>query len=73
MWQIELIDQVTWCSTATRTSPAQKNAVSAPHQDIVIRPPITAGASRRDNGPEREQPADPDDVAVGEQVGGEPG
>jgi hypothetical protein len=33
MWQIELTDQVTWCSTATRTSPAQKNAVSAPHQD----------------------------------------
>jgi hypothetical protein len=25
-WQIELTDQVTWCSTATRTRPAQKNA-----------------------------------------------
>ena len=25
-WQIELIDQVTWCSSATRTSEPQKNA-----------------------------------------------
>jgi hypothetical protein len=46
MWQIELIDQVMWCSTAIRTSPAQKNAVRAPQNDIVIRPPRTAGASR---------------------------
>jgi len=30
MWQIELIDHVTWCSTPTRTSPAQKNEVTAP-------------------------------------------
>src|SRR6185295_15503447 len=44
MWQIELIDQVTWCSTATRTTPAQKNAVNAPHHDIVATPPIKAGA-----------------------------
>jgi hypothetical protein len=42
MWQIEFIDQLTWCNTATRTSPAQKNAVSAPHQDMVIRPPSRA-------------------------------
>jgi hypothetical protein len=46
MWQIELIDHVTWCRTPTRTSPAQKNAVSAPHHDIVTRPPMSAGASR---------------------------
>src|SRR5699024_9861046 len=25
VWQMELIDQVTWCSSATRTRPAQKN------------------------------------------------
>ncbi len=30
MCQIELMDQVTWCSTATRTRLAQKNAVSEP-------------------------------------------
>src|SRR5579862_673195 len=30
VWQIELIAQVTWCSSATRTRVAQKNAVSAP-------------------------------------------
>ena len=29
-WQIELIDQVVWCSSATRTRLPQKNAVSAP-------------------------------------------
>jgi hypothetical protein len=46
MWQIELMDQVTWCRTATRTRPAQKKAVSAPHHDIVARPPIRAGVSR---------------------------
>src|SRR5690606_35711420 len=38
VWQMEFTDQVTWCSRATRTSPAQKNAVNAPHQDIVTRP-----------------------------------
>ena len=46
MWQIELVDQVTWCSAAMRTSPAQKNAVSAPHQDQVIRPPSRTGMVR---------------------------
>src|SRR5690606_8219772 len=45
MWQIELIDHVTWCTTATRTRLPQKNAVSAPHHDQVTRPPMTAGAS----------------------------
>src|SRR5262249_47577397 len=45
VWQIELIDQVTWCSSATRTRLAQKNAVSAACQDIPHRPPISAGAN----------------------------
>src|SRR3954466_3408744 len=45
-WQIELIDHVTWCSSATRTSEPQKNAVNAPHQDIVTRPPISGGSAR---------------------------
>src|SRR5689334_9867529 len=44
-WQIELIDQVTWCSSPTRTSEPQKNAVSAPCQDQVISPPRAAGSS----------------------------
>ena len=43
MWQMELTDQVTWCSSAMRTRPAQKKQVSAPLHDMVIRPPITAG------------------------------
>src|ERR1700712_5199853 len=43
MWQIELTDQVTWWSNAIRTRPAQKKQVSAPIQDIVSRPPMTAG------------------------------
>ncbi len=38
VWQIELIDQVTWCRTHTRTSEAQKNAESAPAHDQVIEP-----------------------------------
>src|SRR6201996_5607437 len=51
VWQIELIDQVTWCSRVTRTSPAQKNASMAACQDqrpgpLVQKPPATAGASR---------------------------
>src|SRR5690349_7221125 len=46
MWQIELVDQVTWCRIATRTKPAQKNAVSAPHQDQEISPPSTAGSTK---------------------------
>src|SRR5215475_78833 len=45
VWQIELIDQVTWCSSAIRTSEAQKNAVSAPVIDQDHNPPMTAGAS----------------------------
>src|SRR3954451_2387284 len=44
VWQIELIDQVTWCSSAMRTRLAQKNAVSAPEIDQDQRPPMTAGA-----------------------------
>ncbi|CAM5694418.1 hypothetical protein SMICM304S_09112 [Streptomyces microflavus] len=42
-WQIELIDHVTWCSSATRTSEPQKKAVAAPHHDIVTRPPTSGG------------------------------
>src|SRR5215216_4501652 len=45
VWQIELIDHVTWCSAATRTSEPQKKAVSAPCQDQVIRPPSTGGVA----------------------------
>src|SRR5262249_20220401 len=45
VWQIELIDQVTWCRKATRTRLAQKNAVTAPCHDIDHRPPISAGAA----------------------------
>src|SRR5690606_22423066 len=44
-WQIELIDQVTWWSRPMRTSEPQKNAVSAPCQDQVTRPPMTAGSA----------------------------
>src|SRR5690606_8667508 len=43
MWQIEFTDQVTWCSTHTRTNPAQNNAGTAPHHDHVMRPPSRAG------------------------------
>src|SRR6201997_5267704 len=43
VWQIELIDQVTWCRNATRTRLPQKKAVSAPCQDHDHRPPINAG------------------------------
>src|SRR5580698_8024380 len=45
VWQIELMDQVTWCRNATRTRLAQKNAITAPCHDQVHRPPISAGAS----------------------------
>src|SRR6202451_1538312 len=48
VWQIELIDQVMWCRNAIRTRLAQKNAVTAPCQDIDHSPPIRAGASRED-------------------------
>ena len=67
VWQIELIDQVTWCSRKTRTSEAQKNAVSAPCQDQVIRPPSTAGASSENAGAGRR--GRPARCRVGEQVG----
>src|SRR5690242_11970889 len=46
VWQIELIDQVTWWIRPMRTTVPQKNAVSAPCQDQVIRPPSTGGSSR---------------------------
>ncbi len=51
VWQIELVDQVTWCSSVTRTRLAQKNASMAACQDQtagpeVQKPPITAGAMR---------------------------
>src|SRR5947209_11578054 len=45
MWQIELIDQVTWWTRAMRTSPAQKNAETMPHHDQVSRPPRIAGTT----------------------------
>jgi hypothetical protein len=48
-WQTELIDQVTWCSSATRTRPAQKNADQAPAQLPVTSPPMTAGRARLRN------------------------
>src|SRR5258708_32374692 len=44
-WQIELIDQVTWKKRPSRTIVAQKNAVSAPHQDIASSPPPSGGRS----------------------------
>src|ERR1700729_4339407 len=44
VWQIELIDQVTWCRKEIRTRLAQKNAVTAPSQDQAQSPPISAGA-----------------------------
>ena len=45
VWQIELIAQVTWCSSATRTRLPQKKAVTAPCQDIPQRPPMSGGSS----------------------------
>src|SRR5271169_3091177 len=45
VWQMELIDQVTWCRKATRTRLPQKNAVTAPCHDMDHRPPMRAGAS----------------------------
>ena len=50
-WQIELIDHVTWCSTATRTRLPQKKAVAAPYQKpsptvAAQAPPATAGRVR---------------------------
>src|ERR1700722_15849658 len=50
VWQIELIDQVTWCSRVTRTRLAQKNASMAACQEKtpaeVQKPPMTAGPRR---------------------------
>ena len=43
VWPTELIDQVTWCSSAMRTRLAQKKAVSAPCQVSPHSPPISAG------------------------------
>src|ERR1035437_2847250 len=45
VWQTELMDQGVWCTRQIRTRLAQKNAVTAPCQDIDHRPPIRAGAS----------------------------
>ena len=56
MWQIELIDQVTWCSAAMRTRPAQNSPGSAPHQDQLISPPSAAGAARVSTDQPRSQP-----------------
>ena len=58
-WQIELIDQVTWCSSATRTREPQKNAVNAPYQDIVTRPPTSGGSSSETTVHSTELPGDP--------------
>jgi len=68
MWHIELTDQVTWCSSETRTSPAQKNAVSAPAQDMVISPPITAGPTTETIVQTPEVLVRPEDVLVRQQV-----
>src|SRR5215469_11161246 len=46
VWQIELMDQVTWCRNATRTRLAQKKAVTAPCHDHDQTPPMSAGASK---------------------------
>src|ERR1700690_1700818 len=43
VWQIELVAQVTWCSSVMRTRLAQKNASMAPWKDIDQRPPASAG------------------------------
>src|ERR1700728_4545499 len=45
VWQVELMDEITWCRTSTRTRLAQKNAATAPCQDQDHRPPMTAGAA----------------------------
>ena len=48
MWQIELIENVTWCRSDTRTSPAQKKAVTAPCQLQDHNPPMRVGSNRLD-------------------------
>src|ERR1700742_1421604 len=50
VWQIELVDQVTWCRNVTRTRLAQKNISMAPCQDQTAveefqKPPITPGTA----------------------------
>lgn len=45
VWQIELMDHVTCCSSAIRTRLAQKKAVSVPFHDIDQRPPASGGSS----------------------------
>src|ERR1035438_3616736 len=42
-WQMELMDQVTWWNRPTRTSVAQKKAVTAPGHDIDQTPPASGG------------------------------
>ena len=69
-WQTELIDHVTWCSSATRTRPAQKNADQAPVQLCVTSPPMSGRQGEAQEGPEAEQPAGDDQALVLEQVGG---
>jgi len=44
-WQIELIDQVTWCSNEMRTSAPQKKPVTAPPMDMPHNPPTSAGSA----------------------------
>jgi hypothetical protein len=44
-WQTEFTDQVTWCNSATRISPAQKKPATAPDQVPETRPPMPAGTS----------------------------
>ena len=70
-WQIELIEQVTWCASAMRTSPPQKNAVSAPCQDQVTSAGHGRGEQRRHR-QGHDHLVDAADVLVGEQVGSEP-
>src|ERR1700685_3161478 len=55
VWQMELIDQVTWCSSAIRTRLAQKKAVSAACQDSPHSPPISAGG-KSEHAPSRGEP-----------------
>src|SRR3954454_7174052 len=45
-WQMELIDQVVWCSSETRTRLPQKKAVRAPCQVPLQAKPTSGGMSR---------------------------
>src|SRR5436305_1685882 len=65
MWQIELMDQVTWCSTAMRTREAQRKAVSAPvsdHGEHRVRPADAPAPGDRDVGEHREVRHDDEEV-----------